>query len=174
MHTLYLITALLRTEHLAQIGKTIEPLQDYFNVQWLCVWQQTTGCEKRNAALATIYTSDRPGWLYHLDDDNIIHPTMPKALHDAITQHPQCKVFLFPQRKRNGGWHVRAPAIVPCRVDTGSYVAHSTAAQGIYWEQYISTKHRKIPDYWWIKRVVDKGHTPTLITTGCTYYNGAG
>mgnify|MGYP003735106721 CR=1 FL=1 len=56
------------------------------------------GYPQRNFALDQI----PGGWIYFLDDDNLIHPALEKTFQQALDQHPQADWFLFRQVRPDG------------------------------------------------------------------------
>lgn len=165
---LYVVTPVMRDNNLSAIGGNLRIVCDAFNLRWLPVLYGAGGnadaAGKRNIALEMIV---EPGWVYHLDDDNLIHPNFPGSLTRAIDAHPDAKIFLFPQVRSDGSWFMRRPTIRRFRVDTGSYVVHSTLSRWARW----SSADMPTPDYWWIKRICDQGYEPVFVDDGLCYYN---
>lgn len=58
----------------------------------------SAGYPQRNWALEHICT----GWVYFLDDDNLIHPALEKTFQQALDQHPRADWFLFRQIRPDG------------------------------------------------------------------------
>lgn len=164
---LYVITSVWRDANLGQLAVSLRSLCEHFDLRWLpifdCVNGNGDGAGKRNVALRMI---TEPGWIYHLDDDNLIHPNFGAVLQHAIATNAETKVFFFRVVRPNGQWWIAEPALIPGRIDTGCYVVHTSAAEGVWWD----LAEMPTPDYFWIKRVIDKGHPPVLLD-GLCYYN---
>jgi hypothetical protein len=168
---LYLITALYRTEYLTALGTSIQHLDPHFAVRWLPLADTTDGtdgCAKHNIALRMIERLD-PGWIYHLDDDNKIHPSFGKHVAEAIVKHSDRQVFFVPQVRSDWSGYIDDPHLEKGKIDTGSYIVSTEAARGIYWRLDLCPD---APDYDWIARVCARGHAPLRIE-GLAYYNGA-
>lgn len=62
------------------------------------------------------------GWVWVLDDDNLVYPNFGHLLHDMMLAHSQAKGFVFPQVHRDG---IRAAAphlMKECSVDQAQFV----------------------------------------------------
>jgi len=106
------------------------------------------------------------GWVYFLDDDNIIHENFEKAFTSAVDKYPQSQWFCFIQVRKNGEVYLQ-PTDSPCvgNIDSGQVVLtralignsrfplHSYAADG---ELFIS---------------LTKCAKPTKIAEVAAYYN---
>ena len=55
--------------------------------------KDTSGAVQKNIALSKI----TEGWVYALDDDNIIHPNFPMVFLNALNKFPDKKAFVFSQ-----------------------------------------------------------------------------
>lgn len=79
------------------------------------------GYGQRNFALDQILD----GWIYFLDDDNLIHPRLIPTWSEAIREYPQAWWFIFRQVRPNGAIYLRATC--PPRinhVDIGQSMIH--------------------------------------------------
>lgn len=61
------------------------------------------GYQLRNFALELICS----GWVYFLDDDNLVHPNLETAWLGAVKEHPDAKWFIFRQVRRSGEVYLR-------------------------------------------------------------------
>lgn len=74
-----------------------------------------SGNPQRNRALDLISC----GWVYFLDDDNLIHEQMLKALESVVAANPQMEGFMVAQEVGGG---VRLPDTpVKCQIDTAQF-----------------------------------------------------
>lgn len=113
MPRLTIITACTRYENLPALARSIEPGRGLFAVTWRVVFDGAKvkhrdvpgavtgvvshsgsgwGNYQKNFALDNI----ADGWVYFLDDDNIIHPDFFPAMHRAIYE-TDASGFAFPQ-----------------------------------------------------------------------------
>lgn len=88
-----------------------------------------SGAVQKNIALSRV----KEGWVYALDDDNIVHPNFPKTFIKAINNHPNKKAFVFSQTNFKN--QVIIPSFLAKRtiegipfqnwaIDTAGYVVH--------------------------------------------------
>lgn len=123
MSKLTIITACTRPENLVTIRKSIEPGLAIFDLVWMIVYDESKmvkgkdatdapfiqsfwfgdtssvcGNGQRNFALQQI----KDGWVWVLDDDNIVHPNFFPLLNEMIEANVNAKAFLLPQQHRNG------------------------------------------------------------------------
>lgn len=165
METLYIITALYRYRGLDLIAESISSIESFFNVVWLPIGgNDNCAVKKRNFAL-NIISKLPSGWIYHLDDDNIIHETFGRSLCNSISLNPHCKVFLFRQLNYDGSIYLDCPSICRGNIDTGSYVVSTELAKGIMWN------YEEFPDFVWIKNVVGNDNECIVVNDGFCYYN---
>lgn len=113
-NTLSIVTALSRIENLDRIVDNIKKSFHRIDMRWYCLFdpvQVTTGltfdayrsgyaCDgdiwgntQKSQGLEEI----TDGWVYFLDDDNLIHHEFEAALLLAIEEHPSAKGFVFNQ-----------------------------------------------------------------------------
>ncbi len=99
MDKLTVITPCTRLENLPAMAESIRPGRRLFELYWLVIFdmgeypESRCGNDQRNSGLELV----NEGWIYFLDDDNIIHPTFFDRLAQAIRQNPEAAGFLFRQ-----------------------------------------------------------------------------
>jgi Glycosyl transferase family 2 len=116
--SLAVVTPCSRPDTLPALKASIEPGRAYFDISWHVVfdanrvppsvlsWAQggdrvfslgvegsRVGNAQRNMALDNI----EDGWVYFLDDDNLVHPELLPAMREAMEAHPVASAFVFPQ-----------------------------------------------------------------------------
>lgn len=80
------------------------------------------GHAQRAHALDLIGDGDR-GWVWVLDDDNLIHPQFADGLTRLISEHPDARGFLVGQRRSDGAQFPTGPMFCrPGYVDTAQYI----------------------------------------------------
>jgi hypothetical protein len=62
------------------------------------------GYPQRNWALDNIGT----GWIYFLDDDNLLHPSFERAWNESSLLYPDAEWFIFRQVRGNGDVYLKA------------------------------------------------------------------
>lgn len=155
---LHIVTPISRPENLEKIHASIRahvPIE----YRWWCVfdyrvsvppkpqdWQSVAywghgggprsavGYPQRNFVLDQVDT----GWLYFLDDDNVIHPRLIRVWLDALQRHPAGLWFIFRQVRPDGRIYLR-PHCPPRQnfVDMGQSVIHrSVIGKHRFPEQY--------------------------------------
>lgn len=155
MHYLTIVTALSRPMNLPFLLSSVEMLLPDFSLRWAIIHSPSSGCSaggmssSRDWILEAVvkpndpggYTQKnigidlalRPGWIYFLDDDNLIHPDFPSALSAAIWSHPAARGFAFHQIRRNGQHYLRSSPS-NCsrgRIDQGNFCFHTDAIGAI-------------------------------------------
>lgn len=123
MDLLNIITPVSRPHNLNLLKKSIlTEVSPYFHIKWHCIYDEgknieiteskeswivsryggiandCAGGSQRNSALDII----TDGWIYCLDDDNIIHQDFGKNIHTLIKDNPSAQGILFNQRRYNG------------------------------------------------------------------------
>src|ERR1700722_16799221 len=63
-----------------------------------------SGAPQKNLCLEVI----KEGWVYFLDDDNLVPPNFEETLLKAIKDHPLALAFIFNQTLRDGTPRLRA------------------------------------------------------------------
>jgi len=167
MDTLHVVTPVTRPANLPRLAASLEPLRTHFAVRWHVVYSDGSrpdwwGGWERNQALDAI----KDGWVYCLDDDNLMHPGFGAALATAMRQHPEARVFVFSQE--NG---LRANADPDLgKVDMGMIAFHHWAG----WDHYLK-ELRFEPgyeaDFNFFKRLAFHTRHIVAINEPVTYYN---
>src|SRR5437762_13965969 len=155
---LYVITPVSRPSNLSRLGESIASAAGKsFDVRWIAVFddlgEDVGGARKRNAGLE-LALAGPPGWLYFLDDDNLLHPQFPAAVSTAIAELPEVKAFCFRQLLGNCGprGETYEPRVEQGRIDQGQFVVHASA---IGTNRFIEREYAN--DYYVIRSVVDSG-----------------
>lgn len=157
METLHIITPVSRIENLPRLWHSIEAGLRATPVAWWCLfderfgpvpprppWSQVhywgpgsgqtgaVGYAARNWALERI----TGGWLYFLDDDNLIHPEFEDAFIEARHLHPHAGWFLFDQVAADGTLlrEAQCPPSVG-HVDLGQAVIRRDILQGFRFQE---------------------------------------
>lgn len=164
---LSLITACTRPENLSQILRSIESssLQVIFDTRWIIVvdgtkpnsieveakdvisrsWVEVKvaadlksqfGAAQRNAGLDAV----TDGWVYFLDDDNLVHPHMASRVRCLIQEHPSVSVFAWQQQRDDRGPFVLGISeesfTTPEKIDTAQIFARREAIGSTRWEYF--------------------------------------
>jgi hypothetical protein len=148
---LNVVTACCRPENIPALHAGLEQLRTHYEVVWYVAADTSkvkvsdipTGPEyclavpepggwaQRNVALRLI----RDGWVYFLDDDNLIHPDFAAVSSHYLSQYPDAKAFVYNQmedgreRLRTGAWGV----VEFGKIDTGSFLIHKSAVGDAQW-----------------------------------------
>jgi len=157
METLHIVTPVSRTENLPRHGYSLEAGLRAPPFAWWCLfderfgpvplrppWSQVhywgpgpgqagaVGYAARNWAIERI----AGGWVYFLDDDNLIHPEFEDALIEARRLHPQAGWFLFDQVAADGTLlrEAQCPPSVG-HVDLGQAVIRRDVLQGFRFQE---------------------------------------
>jgi hypothetical protein len=183
---LNVVTACCRPENIPILHASIEQLRTHYEVVWYVAADTSKvsvtdiptgpeyclavpepgGWEQRNAALRLI----RDGWVYFLDDDNLIHPDFPAVSSHYLSQYPDVKGFIFNQledgqpRLQTGKWGV----VEFGKIDTASFLIHKSVVGHAKWVYEPSL----CDDYCFIRDVY--GNAPDgfkFIDRWCTQYN---
>jgi hypothetical protein len=126
---LHLLTAVTRPENLPAIATSLLPADDY-GIE--TVWhtradpdrQSVGGQSLKNAMLSEI----ADGWVYILDDDNLMHPDFWRAVASVVDGIPGTAMVVLTQAFANG--HVRSahPGMLrSSHVDAGQVVIEREA-----------------------------------------------
>jgi hypothetical protein len=116
--SLAVVTPCSRPGNLPALKESIEPGRAYFDITWYVVFDahrvapsvldraeggdrvfsvavegSRVGNAQRNLALDNI----EDGWVYFLDDDNVLHPQLLPTMSASIEAHPLARAFVFPQ-----------------------------------------------------------------------------
>ena len=117
----------------------------------------SSGSIQKNIALSQI----QEGWIYCLDDDNILHPNFPSCFNMAIKKFPDKKAFVFSQTNYanqiiiSGKEAKKTISGLPFEnwaIDAGGYVVHSDIVKkyNARYKEYVHESDR----YFW-KCLVD-------------------
>jgi hypothetical protein len=142
---LQIITAATRPENLPRILRSIASLILQFDLRWIIVYNDgiTPVCFTEPWVCEIVYGKRNvggfiqknrgielcePGWIYFLDDDNLILPDFGPTLLAAIGKAPEAGAFLFDQINKNGSLRLVADAtkIYVGNIDQGQAVLHSS------------------------------------------------
>lgn len=151
--TLHIITPAGRPDNLPRLAKNIAQsgLLDGFTVVWWIIYngpiadpgitlsctvnhlshpapgydadgRPAFGHAQRAYALDLIGDGD-PGWVWVLDDDNLIHPQFADGLFRLISEHPDARGFVVGQTRSDGAQFPSGPMFCrPGYVDTAQYI----------------------------------------------------
>jgi hypothetical protein len=92
------------------------------------------GNSQRNWAIELMES----GFLYFLDDDNLLHERLLEALVEERRRWPNCGGFMFHQRSRKNRRNLRAlrANVRPGAIDTGQFVVHRDVIGNVRWEPF--------------------------------------
>lgn len=183
---LTVVTPVSRPENLSRLKENLSILKPYFKVSWCCVVDSTkatrqqiavrpdiltdarsddSGSTQRNVALSLI----RDGWIYFLDDDNLIHPDFPRIASETILANPAKKCFVFAQAWWDDTHRLSAGPIKRGKVDTASFLVHRSAIGDAKWSL------EPVPasvDFNFISQIWDRTPEQFLFVDDvCSYYN---
>lgn len=185
--TLHVITRYSREGSLQSLSDSLSIGPRFFNIIWHIVadGRKITECEKmqshirRDFSVCPMKDSDvmgaqlnqaldeiSDGWVWVLDDDNLVHPDFFRELFRCIINHEGKSAFAFAQDTAGGVRSVGPETMKECSIDQAQFVIHRTligddryaqryTADGEFAERLCS-KH---PEGW------------EFINTPCTYYN---
>jgi hypothetical protein len=196
---LTLITACARPQHLGQILGSVAPLRAAFDLRWYVIYDPKAAMDPRpvalrehawieqvssgrpdpggywqkNVGLDRVQESNRSGWVYLLDDDNLIHPAFADAMLAAMAAHPGGQYFTFKQVWYDGTPFMEAhsaPHIKLGSIDTGGYAAHAEAIgwlrHGTGWRDHDGIFCAKLA-----RKCVAEGREVHRVPVVATYYN---
>lgn len=85
-----------------------------------------SGNLQRNTCLDYVKEKNISGWLYFLDDDNILHPDFMIGLMMLQVQNPKAKGFIFGQNLPDGTVRINTKEnIKVCHIDQAQYCLHT-------------------------------------------------
>lgn len=122
MTNLTIITACSRPENLARIAPTVAVGMSYFSLSWLVIFEDwhdefsRIGNWQKNAALEAV----RDGYVWFLDDDNLVYPAFFPALAQVCAGEAQA-VF-FHQQMETGVRFARPENVALNRIDLAQFV----------------------------------------------------
>lgn len=110
------------------------------------------GGAQRNVGLESVDS----GWVYFLDDDNLLHPALEHVFLRSISLQPKKKAWAFRQVDKNGEvWVAANPPVGFRRVDTGSVVIDRKFIGEERWDYnytadvtFYERLYRKSPESW--------------------------
>lgn len=168
MNELTIITPCSRPDNLSALAASIEPGRKLFDLTWRIVFDgarvekvefpgaitsivkdfdSNVGNAQKNAALDHTMS----GWVWFLDDDNLVHPDFFAGMGEAIADYPQARGFIFQQVLPGGALRevgpenmrvgridlaqfcLRSELIGDTRFDIGIYEADGILIQKLYW-----------------------------------------
>lgn len=114
--TLHLLTAVTRPDNLGAVGASVAGavcagLRVVWHLRGDPDGRAVGGQALKNAMLDEI----ADGWVYILDDDNLLHPGLPAALARLVADRPEVRLAVVAQELPGGA--VRRPAPDAMRVD---------------------------------------------------------
>jgi hypothetical protein len=183
---LTIVTAVSRGENLPLIEKNLSIVKPLFDVSWCCVLDKAKvklhqitvtpnilaeadggddGSTPKNVAISLI----RDGWIYFLDDDNLIHPNFPLAAREAILVNPSKKCFVFAQAWWDDTHRLDAGPIRCGNIDTACFLLHRSVIAEAKWSLF---PHEKSSDFNFINPIWQRVPDDFLfINEVCAYYN---
>lgn len=162
MQSINIITAVSRPENLHILKENIiKELIPYFNVIWYCIYDEgknleiieheeswiiskyggvTNDCaggSQRNAALDLI----TDGWVYCLDDDNILYENFGKTLSEYINDNKKIETFIFSQKRYNGLFDLisKEENIKIGHIDIAQFIATKKIIDNIRFQENVYT-----------------------------------
>lgn len=119
---------------------------------------------QRTEAIRRLAEQEYSGWVYFLDDDNLLPPSWAEMITDAIESRPNARVIIGSREVSRGKIHPPS-GWGPSRIDTGQVLVHSDLIKGMRWgDEYDADGH-----FW--GAVCDK-HRRKVATVGswvCTH-----
>jgi predicted O-methyltransferase YrrM len=138
-HELTILTPCSRPENLSTLLPGVAECQSTFNLRWIIVHDRPREPEEMPGWVEqhTIEAADsvagkaqlnfavgliQSGWVWVLDDDNLVHPNFAVSLRDMLLAHPEAKAFVFPQQQREGTRFAAPQLMRECAVDQAQFV----------------------------------------------------
>lgn len=126
---LHLLTAVTRPENLPAIEASLAGA-DAHGIE--VVWHQQADPDRQSVGGQTIKNAMldaiTDGWVYILDDDNLMHPAFWGALAHALANFPDAAMVVISQVHRNGWARLAHPGMLkPTLVDAGQVVVNRAA-----------------------------------------------
>lgn len=165
---LNIITPVSRADNLYILKAIIEQeLFEYFDVKWYCVYDSGKeiaivynnthwiysvvggvpndyGASQRNVALDMI----KDGWVYFLDDDNVLYRGFGKRVKEIIEQNPSKGAFVINQVREDRTLFAKPENISVGNIDTAQIVIKRELINKYRWFDEIYQC-----DYYFIKRI---------------------
>lgn len=142
---LTIVTACSRPENLEKLKNSID-----FPCRWIIVHDATeeerapvfpleptwireyfvpgkiSGYPQKNFALDHLKLMEYSGWVYFLDDDNLMHPDWFDTLNKFVEFMPNCRGFIFGQHLPDGSFRINGvDDIRVCHIDQAQYLLHT-------------------------------------------------
>lgn len=158
---LSIITATTRLNNIVSIFETVSPGIRFFNLRWLVIidgskcngsiniqfprfveirtlGSSSLGYDQKNIG---IDLATKPGWVFFLDDDNLIHPQFFNAMHKNIVAFPSAKGFIFQQQfiwppgdKKVQTRQVGKDKVKVCQIDQAQFLLHTDILDNVRYE----------------------------------------
>ncbi len=184
---LTVVTPVIRPHNLSRIQRSIKLFESYFKVRWiLALDEQFTRPEDIKVSADVIFTEphgsagDRQrnqaaqyingGWVYYLDDDNVVHPKLPFQARKHIDSYPGILCFVFNQVYNDGQLRLDVTKVEKGTVDTACLLIHSSIIKDGVWRPYPGES--RCVDASFITDIWNKHSDRFLLTRiPCTYWN---
>lgn len=197
---LNIITAVSRENNLYYIQDNLNKIKE-INIRWYLIFDKTcmtslkipqdlkfyhaeisynnrndsSGSIQKNLALSKI----QDGWIYCLDDDNIIHPNFEKCFIKSLQKNPEKKAFVFSQCNYKHNVIISAEVARKTvqnldfknwAIDAGGYVVHSDIVRehNAKYKEYVHESDR----HFWKSIVENCTDKIAFIDNVATYHNG--
>ncbi|GIW59045.1 MAG: hypothetical protein KatS3mg087_0111 [Patescibacteria group bacterium] len=163
---LHIITPVSRPHLLPQIADSIREGFKQIKPVWYCCFDKNipivdkplginiaywdavkeSGCWGYNCR-NQILNLFKSGWVYFLDDDNLIHPNMEEVFLRALEAYPECRWFVFRQIRSSGDIYLyetdqprlgtidMGQCILDRELIGGLQFENKYAADGVFYEQ---------------------------------------
>lgn len=178
-----MITAVSRPQNLPAIMENLQQTLEGLDWQWHCIFDPavdppqrlpgpiglyqsggrsaTYGHDQRNVALDQIGS----GWIYQLDDDNLVHPEFANEWLRA-RRYSGCRLVIFRQMRADGTLFLRPcwpPAVGLC--DMGQFVAW----RDLYADNRFDD--RRDGDGRMLMRLAETAQEAVIVDRPATFYN---
>lgn len=143
--------------------------KNYIQIEYLHDKESTGGAAQRNAGIESTYS----GYIYFLDDDNLMYPDFAKEISCILNNDKEILCCAFNQQRDNRGFNILKVSkssfeIENEVIDTAQFLVRRDAIGEIRWELKNRKKDRKFIRDIWYKL---KGNFLLINKTLC-YYNG--
>lgn len=179
---LNVVTAVSRPKNLYKIEESLKQLTGW-DVRWhlmydgekckdfekVSCWTEamvSPGRMMGSAQRTEGFQHAQEGYVYILDDDNLIHPLFNDTALKAIAEHPDSELLLFSQ-SRSDGSVLPAKRVVVGQVDSGMILAKAEIARRSH---FLPNLYEA--DYCYLKHMMELGGKLTMVPSPvCTYHN---
>ena len=171
------ITPVSRPENLGKVSASLAFLEPWVEYQWYPILDtggpDVGGGRKRNIGIRLAISDHPAGWLYQLDDDNIISPSFGKALAGVILEKPDADVIIYSHILRSDGLPYsshgldRFEDVRVGKIDAGQFVVRAEFVREIPWGE-----NDYCADGAYITSVLARGAKVTFTTEAFVWYNG--